>query len=146
MVCAELTAIPGASAAFAGGIVAYTNEIKERLLGVDVAVLHDHGAVSEACAMAMAEGARRIFSADCAIAVTGIAGPEGGSSTKPVGTVWLAIIAGDQRETVKEHFTGSRQDIRSAASQAALLRMAHCATRAFELDNSGHWGVSSNQD
>ncbi len=86
----RITAIPGASDTFIGGVVAYADVIKTAALKVPLETLAAHGAVSEATVCAMAEGAQRLFSADCTIAVTGIAGPGGGTPEKPVGTVWLA--------------------------------------------------------
>jgi len=86
-----ITNVPGASEIFPGGIVAYGNEVKVKFLGVHPDTLKKHGAVSEAVAREMAEGARKKFSADFAIAVTGIAGPGGGTKGKPVGTVFIAV-------------------------------------------------------
>jgi nicotinamide-nucleotide amidase len=87
----RVTNVPGASAVFLGGVVSYANDAKEKFLGVRVETLKQHGAVSEAVAREMAEGAREKFSADFALAVTGIAGPTGGSAEKPVGTVFIAL-------------------------------------------------------
>ena len=87
----RLTNVPGASAAFVGGVVAYSNAAKQKFLGVRAETLRRHGAVSEAVAREMAEGARRRFGADFALAVTGIAGPTGGTRRKPIGTVFLAL-------------------------------------------------------
>jgi len=86
-----ITNVPGASEIFPGGIVAYSNEVKEKFLGVRAATLKKHGAVSEAVAREMAEGARKKFGANFAIAVTGIAGPGGGTKSKPAGTVFIAV-------------------------------------------------------
>ena len=86
-----ITAIPGCSSYFKGGIVCYSNEIKQNILGVDSVVLEKHGAVSQPVVEAMAEGAKRIFNTDCVIALSGIAGPGGGTPEKPVGTVWIAV-------------------------------------------------------
>lgn len=98
LLAARLTDVPGSSAVLRGGVVAYANEAKTALLGVDRALLQQHGAVSEAVALAMANGARRHFAADVAVATTGIAGPGGGSAQKPVGTVCFALAtAADAR-------------------------------------------------
>jgi nicotinamide-nucleotide amidase len=86
-----ITNVPGASKIFLGGIVAYSNGVKEKFLGIHPATLKKHGAVSEFVAREMAEGARKKFGTDFAIAVTGIAGPSGGTNDKPVGTVFIAL-------------------------------------------------------
>ena len=91
LIGSRITDIPGSSAYFVGGIVAYAYEAKVRLLGVPWSVLEAHGAVSEPVVRLMAEGARRALTADVAVAVSGIAGPGGGSATKPVGTTWIAL-------------------------------------------------------
>lgn len=93
LLAARLTDVPGSSAVLCGGVVAYANEAKTRLLGVPEALLRDHGAVSEPVAAAMANGARERFGADVAVATTGIAGPDGGSAAKPVGTVCFALAS-----------------------------------------------------
>jgi nicotinamide-nucleotide amidase len=87
----RITNVPGASKIFLGGVVAYSNEVKRRFLGVRAKTLARRGAVSEAVAREMAEGARKKFGADFAMAVTGIAGPGGGTKSKPVGTVFIAL-------------------------------------------------------
>jgi nicotinamide-nucleotide amidase len=120
LVGARLTAVPGASTVFAGGVIAYDNAVKVRLLGVPESLLTAHGAVSEPVVAAMAEGAQRRFDARAAIAVTGIAGPEGGSAEKPVGTVWLCAAWGEARRTVRIGFPGDRAAVRGRAAQAAL--------------------------
>jgi PncC family amidohydrolase len=89
----QITNVPGASEIFLGGIVAYGNDAKKKFLGVRPKTLRQRGAVSEAVAREMAEGARKKFGADFAIAVTGIAGPSGGTKAKPVGTVFIALAA-----------------------------------------------------
>ena len=104
-----------------GGVVAYSNDVKTGTLGVPVEVLAGHGAVSEAVAVSMADGVRRAVGSDIGIAVTGIAGPDGGTTEKPVGTVWFAVSGpGDYRETLKRVVPGDRQLIRSWAVMVAL--------------------------
>ena len=123
-----ITDLPGASAFYVGGVVAYSNDVKVRHLSVDPEVLETHGAVSRLVALQMAMGACRHFSADLAMAVTGIAGPGGGTAEKPVGTVWLAIAhsAGTAVARV-EHFAGDRDTVREC-SVAAVLAMAVAET------------------
>ena len=115
----RLTEIPGSSAWVIGGVVAYANDVKTRELGVPEDVLATHGAVSEPVAQAMAEGVRASFGADIGVAITGIAGPSGGSDAKPVGTVVIAVDG--QRPAVKTSmFPGDRQMVRALAVAAAL--------------------------
>ncbi len=116
-----ITGVPGASASFAGGLVAYANEIKIRHLGVPARVLEAQGAVSEAVALRMAHGARQSFGAGLAMAVTGIAGPSGGTPEKPAGTVWIAVALKPGREVARcERFGGGRAQVRRASVAAAL--------------------------
>ena len=121
----RLTSVPGSSAVFWGGVIAYANSLKQRLLGVPADLLAEHGAVSEACARAMAEGARNSAGTDYALSITGIAGPDGGTDEKPVGLVFLGLAGPNGTEVVKAHYRGSREDIRIRASTQALnlLRM-----------------------
>jgi nicotinamide-nucleotide amidase len=121
LVGARLTEVPGSSEVFVGGVIAYDNAVKQNLLGVPEALLAEHGAVSEAVARAMAEGAARHFAVPAALAVTGIAGPGGGSAAKPVGTVWIACALGPDVESRRIVFPGNRHEIRARAAQAALL-------------------------
>jgi nicotinamide-nucleotide amidase len=120
LVAARITAVPGASEVFVGGVVAYANGVKSDLLDVPRATLEAHGAVSEETVRAMAEGVQGRFAAGAAIAVTGIAGPAGGTPEKPVGTVWLAARLGADTRAVKRVFPGDRGEIRARAAQAAL--------------------------
>lgn len=120
LVAARITTIPGASDTFIGGVVAYADVVKTAALKVPLETLEAHGAVSEETVRAMAEGAQRLFSADCAIAVTGIAGPSGGTPEKPVGTVWLAARVHTTAHAVKRVFPGDRDEIRRRAAQAGL--------------------------
>ncbi len=126
MLGARLTAIPGSSEVFVGGVIAYSDPVKTGLLDVPQATLDQHGAVSEQAVRAMAEGATRRFGTDCALAVTGIAGPAGGSPEKPVGTVWLAATSGNRTRALQRQFLGEREEIRARSAQAALdlLRLA----------------------
>lgn len=122
----RLTALAGASAYFRGGVVAYSNEVKEHALGVKHETLLAHGAVSEATALEMAEGARTRLASDYAIATTGIAGPGGGTPEKPVGTVWIAVASPDGTDARLMHFGDRRQQtIDRTANQAfaMLIRM-----------------------
>jgi PncC family amidohydrolase len=121
MVASLVTDIAGSSEYFLGAVVTYANEAKQTLLGVDPAALSASGAVSEATAVAMARGARARFDADVAVSVTGIAGPSGGSSEKPVGTVCFGLAARDGAVLAKTRlFVGDRAVIRRAASLQAL--------------------------
>lgn len=101
-----ITDVPGSSDYFAGSIVAYSNEVKERLLGVDGAVLKRHGAVSQETASMMAAGVRKRLKSDVSAAITGIAGPAGGSRAKPVGTVFISVSL---RCRGRSHFTATRK-------------------------------------
>ena len=103
------TAIPGCSSYFKGGIVCYSNEIKHQLLCVDSSDLEEYGAVSRQVVEAMAIGARRTFDADCIIAVSGIAGPGGGTPEKPTGTVWIAVSCKDKLQSQLFHFSQNRE-------------------------------------
>jgi nicotinamide-nucleotide amidase len=118
---ARLTEIPGSSDVFVGGVIAYDNEVKVELLGVSAALVAEHGAVSEPIVRAMAQGAAQRFGVPAALAVTGIAGPGGGSPEKPVGTVWIGCVLRDDVEARRIMFPGNRHEIRARAAQAALL-------------------------
>lgn len=121
LVAGAITSVSGASHVFSHGFVTYANEAKSELLGVDPAVIARVGAVSEEVARAMAEGARRAATADAAVAVTGIAGPGGGSAQKPVGLVHVAASSGSHITLHERHvFSGDRASIRAQAVDAAL--------------------------
>ena len=120
LVGGRLTAVPGASEVFLGGVVAYADPVKEAALGISADLLLRDGAVSESVARAMAEGVRRNFGAGLAVSITGIAGPGGGSSTKPVGTVWFATADGRETIAARMVFGGGRNEVRARAAQAAL--------------------------
>lgn len=116
----RITNIPGASDTFIGGVVAYADVIKTAALKVPLETLEAYGAVSEQTVCAMAEGAQRLFSADSTIAVTGIAGPGGGTPEKPVGTVWLAARVHTTTRALKRVLPGDRDEVRRRAAQAGL--------------------------
>jgi nicotinamide-nucleotide amidase len=127
LVAARLTELPGSSAYVAGGVVAYANEAKVQLLGVDPVLIEAHGAVSEPVAEAMAAGALHRFDADTAVAITGIAGPGGGTEEKPVGTVCFSVmLTGGRTLTRTVRLPGNRADIRERSTTVAmhLLRRA----------------------
>lgn len=115
-----LTDIPGSSAWFDYAVVSYSNAAKHTLLGVPAAVIAEQGAVSQATVAAMVHGVMRHGSVDCAIAVSGIAGPGGGSVDKPVGTVWLAWALGTAISTQHCQFSGDRDAVRRQAVSHAL--------------------------
>lgn len=116
----RLTEHSGASDYFLGGVVAYADRVKVALLGVAPETIAGHGAVSAAVAEAMARGVRRGLASDCAIAVTGVAGPGGGTVEKPVGTVWMAVETPHGTRAVEQRFPGDRSAVRVRAAQAAL--------------------------
>ena len=117
---AALTAVPGASAVYRGGVISYCDDVKHEILGVSREILEQFGAVSRPAALAMATGAREKLNADAAIAVTGLAGPGGDAFGNPVGTVFIAF-ADDKGANVREcRISGSRDNIRSQTIRIAL--------------------------
>ncbi|MCL6622918.1 MAG: CinA family protein [Syntrophobacterales bacterium] len=120
LLCHLLTNVPGASDYFLGGVVTYSNRAKAELLKVPEATLAAHGAVSAETALAMVRGVRTLFQADVGVAVTGIAGPTGGTPAKPVGTVFIAVAAPGGVEARRFAFQGTREDIKTQTAQAAL--------------------------
>jgi nicotinamide-nucleotide amidase len=120
LVAARITRHAGASDVFLGGIVSYANEVKVRQLGVSEEDLQSVGAVSEAVAVAMASGVTELLGSDTGIAITGVAGPGGGSEDKPVGTVWIAVAVEGKVEAVGDRFAGDRGTVRRQSTQAAL--------------------------
>lgn len=120
LVAAALTELPGSSDIYLGGVSAYSNAAKIKILQVDDHLIAAHGAVSEPVAQAMAANARRLFSADYGLSLTGIAGPGGASEGKPVGTVWCGLATPLGVSAVKWQLKGSRQAIREEAVLRAL--------------------------
>ena len=117
---ARLTSIPGSSDVVLGGVIAYANDVKRELLGVSQSSLEKHGAVSEQVVREMAEGARRRLGASIGIAITGVAGPDGGTPEKPVGTVWIAAAFANETRALPLRLIGDREEIRRRATQSAL--------------------------
>ena len=120
LIAEQITDVPGSSAYFAGGVVAYSNASKQALLGVDPASIEQHGAVSDPIARAMAEGARERFGADLAIATTGISGPDGGSEEKPVGLVFIALASAEGTHSERFVFPLDRARHRQLTAHTAL--------------------------
>jgi len=117
----RLTQVPGSSAAFLGGVIAYHNSVKEKTLRVPPDVLEREGAVSEATALAMADGVRRLLGADVALAVTGTAGPTGGTEDKPVGLTYIALSAAPDVRICERHlWRGNRRQNKDSSAMAAL--------------------------
>jgi PncC family amidohydrolase len=117
----RITAVPGSSGYFLGGVVAYHDHVKSSVLGVSASMLRRHGAVSAPVAAAMARGARRALGADVAVAVTGIAGPGGGSAAKPVGLVHVAVCGPGGTRVRRAVFAGDRGRVRDQAADLALI-------------------------
>lgn len=152
-----ITSMPGSSAYFHGGITAYSDTAKIELLGVPEECIHNHGAVSNRTALAMATGVRDAFRVDIGVAVTGIAGPGGGTEAKPVGLVYVAI-AGEENERIEElNLKGSREEIRKQAAKAALKlacdfiadqedRPGRAGSDAGEADGLDYYGGSLPED
>ena len=128
MIAAACTDLSGSSAWFERGFVTYSNEAKTELLGVAPALIIEHGAVSEAVARAMAQGAIERSRAQVAVAVTGVAGPTGGSAEKPVGTVWFGFATPTGLVTELRRFDGDRAAVRAATVHHALLRLVEILT------------------
>ena len=117
---AALTAVPGSSSVYKGGVISYTNWVKHTVLRVPEEILDRYGAVSAQTAAAMASGARSLLQADAAVSVTGLAGPGGDEFGNPVGTVFIGYEDGCKAKVIACHFTGSREEIRQKTIEAAL--------------------------
>jgi nicotinamide-nucleotide amidase len=136
LVAARLTAIPGASDVFVGGLVAYADAAKGAVLGVPAGVLRRHGAVSAESARAMAAGARHRLGADVAVAVTGVAGPGGGTAEKPVGLVFVSVESPDGGSTDRFVFPGDREEVRARATTTALHALRRLLTRSVTVSRA----------
>ena len=121
MIGSAITEIAGASASFLGSAVTYSDEAKMSILGVSADTIKQNGAVSAECAEEMANGARRIYNSDIAMSVTGIAGPNGGTDTKPVGTVWFGFSSCDKTSSFMRIFKGDRDKVREAALKQVIF-------------------------
>jgi nicotinamide-nucleotide amidase len=130
LLCALITEVPGSSAVFDRGFITYSNAAKSELLHVPEALIARHGAVSAEVALAMAQGALQAAQADAAAAITGIAGPDGGTPEKPVGLVYVATARRNGEATVSQnHFTGSRSEIRLQSTAKAIAMLADCVAK-----------------
>ncbi|MFP6656445.1 MAG: nicotinamide-nucleotide amidohydrolase family protein, partial [Myxococcota bacterium] len=131
LIAERLTDVPGSSAYFRGGIVAYSNAAKTSLLGVSEAVLKEHGAVSEPVVRAMAEAVRSRFGSDFGVATSGISGPDGGTKEKPVGLVWIALS-----------FANSTDRVEGEVSETEAAD-THAASFVFQVDRSRHRSLTA---
>lgn len=131
LLSARLVNVPGVSEIYKSGLVTYSNKAKRKLLGVKKATLQKYGAVSEQTAEEMAKGAAALTKADVAVAVTGIAGPDGGTKEKPVGTVYIACAVKGKTVVKKYQFSGNRSKVREAAVSEALVLMRSCILEYF---------------
>lgn len=120
LLASTLTDTPGSSEWFVGSVVAYSNQVKSGLLGVSAKVLEEHGAVSEPVVLAMAEGVLKAVGAHVSVAISGVAGPEGGTPEKPVGTVWMAWAWPGGTRARCYNFTGTRAEIKGQSVVAAI--------------------------
>lgn len=125
LIGARLTEVPGSSEYLKGGVIAYCNELKKSILGVAPELLDQYGAVSKQTAVAMAEGVRQLTSTDLGLAVTGVAGPGGGTPTKPRGLVYIALATSEGTFCQKFQFPGERFEVREGTVNAALDMVRH---------------------
>lgn len=120
LLASTLTDTPGSSEWFSGSVVAYANQVKEQLLGVDAAILEAHGAVSEPVVLAMAQNVLKTIGADVSVAISGVAGPSGGTAEKPVGTVWMAWAWPGGTRAKLYNFQGDRAAIKDQSVMTAI--------------------------
>ena len=130
LIAKTFTDLAGSSGWFERGFVTYSDQAKSEMLAVPATLIEDYGAVSEAVATAMASGALRHSRADFSVAVTGVAGPSGGSDDKPVGTVWIAVASAGQMLAKRYQFDGDRQAVRAATLQTAIELLLDLVTQA----------------
>jgi PncC family amidohydrolase len=127
----RITNVPGSSDYFKGSVVAYSNEVKTTLLGVKKATIENYGAVSEQTALEMAEGGRKLLDVDICVSDTGIAGPSGGTSEKPVGLFYLGLATKNENLSQKHVFPGSREENKRDAAEAALNMLKQYLLRSI---------------
>jgi len=129
LVAHVITEVPGASGHFRGGVVAYADDVKGSALHVPAALVHSHGAVSAQVARAMAEGVRAAIGSDFAVAVTGVAGPDGGTPSKPVGLTYVAVAGPTGMEVRRQVWSGDRRANKLASARAALELLLEAVQR-----------------
>lgn len=122
----------GSSAYFLGSVVSYSNNVKAQVLGVDRDLIARHGAVSKEVAEEMVKGVCRLMRTHCGMATTGIAGPDGGTPLKPVGTVWFAVKSGEKIVSEVRHFQGDRQEVMEAASDHAMMMLLQLLKNSYQ--------------
>lgn len=127
LLSAVITNVPGASSSLERGFVTYSNESKTEMLGVPKKLIAEHGAVSKEVAIAMAEGALKHSHADISVAITGIAGPDGGSKEKPVGLVYIAVSYKGKTRAIRHHFSGNRTQVRQQSVEKAFSHLLSVA-------------------
>lgn len=128
LIASAIVDVPGASAVFWGGAIAYTEAIKSSLLGVPEDVIRERGVVSRDVAALMAEGARRRFGTDLAVSTTGVAGPGGGTPEAPVGRVYIGVALESKTVVFREDFPGDREAVRRGATERAIRYLCACLT------------------
>lgn len=129
----RIVQVPGSSAYFLGSVVSYSNDVKANVLGVPRSDISSHGAVSREVAEAMAKGAAKLMRTDCAIATSGIAGPDGGTKYKPVGTVWIAVKYGDQTVSECLHFAGDRNTVIESATNHGMVMLVNLLRNSYVM-------------
>ena len=129
----RITQVPGSSAYFLGSVVSYSNDVKANVLGVSRNAISTFGAVSREVVESMAAGAAKLMRSDCAIATSGIAGPQGGTSTKPVGTVWIAVKYGERTVSECLHFSGDRNCVIESATNHGMVMLINLLRNSYEV-------------
>ena len=131
----RIVQVPGSSSYFLGSVVSYSNEVKTEVLGVPYSDISSHGAVSREVAEAMAKGSAKLMRSDCAIATTGIAGPDGGTKYKPVGTVWIAVKYGEQVVSECLHFQGDRNTVIESATNHGMVMLINLLRNSYVMQD-----------